>query len=82
MEGIFAFCMSELGGNMPYFHCNICHHEFEAISEKNPKCDWCGADSYILEEKTPLEKMCEGDTIKKLLKECVAYEYQKGNNNR
>jgi NAD-dependent SIR2 family protein deacetylase len=78
----------EKGGNMPYFHCNSCHHEFEGYPEKkgaectNPKCDWCGGDSYILEEKTPLEKMCEGDTIEKMLKELVAYEHQKGNNNR
>ena len=23
-----------------------------------PKCEWCGGDSYVLEEETPLEKMC------------------------
>ena len=50
---------------MPYYHCEKCHHEFEGFPEKkgaevtNPKCDWCGADSYIIEEKTPLEQMGE-----------------------
>ncbi len=44
---------------MPYYHCIECHHEFEAISENDPKCDWCGAESHILEDKTPLEKMCD-----------------------
>lgn len=44
---------------MPLFHCAKCHHEWEAIVEKdNPTCDWCGAHGYILEEETPLEKMC------------------------
>ena len=48
---------------MPYYHCNKCHHEFESFPEKrgaecvNPSCDWCGGDSYILEDETPLEKM-------------------------
>lgn len=40
---------------MPLLHCNECHHEWEATS-KGEKCDWCGADSYVLEEKTALEK--------------------------
>ena len=47
---------------MPYYHCRKCQHEFEAIpfDGKTLKCDWCGADKpRILEEKTPLEKMCE-----------------------
>ena len=46
---------------MPLYHCSCCHHEFERIPD-NPLtqlCDWCGAPSYILEEKTPLENMCE-----------------------
>jgi len=46
---------------MPYYHCDKCHHEFEHIpytkTEKAPKCDWCGADSSMIEEQTPLEKM-------------------------
>lgn len=44
---------------MPYYHCEKCHHEFENIGDKKPKCGWCGSNAYILEEKTPLEKMGE-----------------------
>lgn len=45
---------------MPYYHCTKCHHEFEyPNSVDNPNCDWCGAPSIILEEETPLEKMCK-----------------------
>jgi len=44
---------------MPYYHCRKCQHEFEAGKDKNLKCDWCGADKpIVLEEETPLEKMC------------------------
>lgn len=46
---------------MPYYHCRKCHHEFEHIPGKGEKiiCDWCGADRpHILEDQTPLEKMC------------------------
>ena len=47
---------------MPYYHCRKCQHEFETIPFEGEelKCDWCGADRpRILEEKTPLEKMCD-----------------------
>jgi len=45
---------------MPYWKCSSCHHEFESGKrEKVPLCDWCGAPAYILEEKTPLENMCD-----------------------
>jgi hypothetical protein len=44
-----------------------------------PKCDWCGGDTYVLEKKTPLEKMCEGDNIQKILEECVAISQQRKN---
>ena len=47
---------------MPYYHCRKCHHEFEAIPFDGVilKCGWCGADKpQILEDKTPLEKMCD-----------------------
>lgn len=48
---------------MPYYHCSKCHHEYEGYD--NQKCDWCGADNpKVLEEKTPLEKMC--DVIRKV----------------
>ena len=53
---------------MPYYHCSKCHHEFESIlvDEKTLKCNWCGADKpIVLEEKTPLEKMCSN--VPKLL---------------
>jgi hypothetical protein len=39
---------------MPLLHCTKCHHEWEGQSLE--KCDWCGADSYILAEQTDLEK--------------------------
>ena len=44
---------------MPYLGCKSCHHEWESGTGDyaRKKCDWCGGDSYILEEKTPLEKM-------------------------
>jgi len=42
-----------------YVHCNNCHHEWECTSEDERECDWCGGESYILEDKTPLEKMTE-----------------------
>ena len=45
-----------------------------SISLNNPLCNWCGSPSKILEDKTPLEKMCEDKTIKKLLGELVAYD--------
>ena len=70
---------------MPYYHCNDCHHEFEHIpldEKKMPKCDWCGADSYILEPKTPLEIACEPENMKKILGELCAYEWQKSCNTR
>ena len=47
---------------VPYYHCRRCQHEFEAIQREGIelKCDWCGADKpRILEEQTPLEKMCD-----------------------
>lgn len=47
---------------MPYLHCNKCHHEYEATNE-NEKCDWCGSDGYLLEEKTPMEKFMEAFSI-------------------
>ncbi len=75
---------------MPYYHCKECHHEFEAyasdgykvekdwsISVDNPKCDWCGALSTILEEKTPLEKICTDKNIRKLVKKLVAIKDKK-----
>ena len=41
---------------MPLWKCKACHHEWEGY---RPKCNWCGAEGYILEEKTPLEKALE-----------------------
>ena len=40
-----------------YVHCNECQHEWECTDEDGRKCDWCGGESYILEDETPLEKM-------------------------
>jgi len=42
---------------MPYLKCTKCHHELEG--RENNKCDWCGAETRILEEQTPLEKLCK-----------------------
>lgn len=70
---------------MPYYKCTQCHHEFERIPKykgATELCDWCGAPGYILEEKTPLERMCEPKNLKKILGDCVAYEYSKSINNR
>jgi hypothetical protein len=39
---------------MPLLHCKVCHHEWEG--RPHDKCDWCGSESFILEEQTPLEK--------------------------
>lgn len=48
---------------MPLLHCSNCHHEWESASF-NESCDWCGAVSYVLTKKNPLEKML--DRIKQL----------------
>jgi hypothetical protein len=40
---------------MPLLHCKKCHHEWEG--EFHSKCDWFGAESYILEELTDLEEL-------------------------
>lgn len=39
---------------MPIFHCKACHHEWEEYSES--VCDWCGADSEVLQEESELER--------------------------
>ena len=46
---------------MPYLGCKECHHELEGA--KGEKCDWCGGDTKVIEEETPLEKLCK-DTDK------------------
>jgi hypothetical protein len=40
---------------MPLLHCKKCHHEWEGKNDST--CDWCGAEGYILEEQTDLEKL-------------------------
>jgi len=42
---------------VPLLHCKKCHHEWEG--RENSKCDWCGGNSYILEEVTPFERSLE-----------------------
>lgn len=46
---------------MPLYKCCSCHHEFEDYPDNTGLmlCDWCGAPSIVLEEKTPLEIMVE-----------------------
>jgi formate dehydrogenase maturation protein FdhE len=41
---------------MPLFKCSKCHHEWEGTVNK---CDWCGSDGHILQEKTSLEMAIE-----------------------
>ena len=41
---------------MPIYHCTECDHEWEGC-KNHAKCDWCGADGYVLEEKAPIEKL-------------------------
>jgi len=58
---------------MPLLRCLgiDCQHEYESYDD-NPICDWCGSKSfYILQDKTPLEIMCEGDIIANILKGMV-----------
>jgi hypothetical protein len=51
---------------MPLLHCKKCHHEWEG--ESDSKCDWCGADGYILTEQTDLERFfADKDKWKKLI---------------
>ncbi len=50
-----------------YVHCNSCHHEWECTDEDGRKCDWCGGESYILEDETPLENI-EIDVLTSLAK--------------
>ena len=40
---------------MPLYHCKKCHHEWEA-PQVTEDCDWCGGESYILQQETPLEE--------------------------
>lgn len=55
---------------MPYYHCRKCMHEFEFYGDGVPVCDWCHtARPIVLEYKTPLEKLCEGDRLIKMLGE-------------
>jgi len=49
------------------FHCTECHHEWQSV-EAVSKCDWCGAEGYVLTENKEwdgfselLEKMDEGE---------------------
>lgn len=42
---------------MPLLHCKNCDHEWEG--RITSMCAWCGEKGYILEEKTPLEKLIE-----------------------
>lgn len=58
---------------MPYYGCSNCHHEFELGRSPDKSipivCDWCEAGNpIVLEEKTPLERMCQNpETVKQLL---------------
>lgn len=61
---------------MPYLGCTACHHELEG--DEGEKCDWCGEETRVLEERTPLEKLCEDpDKIIDILKEIIPYNEKK-----
>ena len=49
---------------MPHFKCTKCHHEWDDIKKETNICDWCGAQSNILEEQTPFELFIK-DTLEK-----------------
>ena len=36
-------------------HCTKCHHEWETFDNDKEKCDWCGAESYVLTTKKPYD---------------------------
>jgi hypothetical protein len=59
---------------MPLFHCTDCHHEWEGTDE-DYKCEWCGEPGRILEEKTPLEKMTEPETLRRLVDKVKKQSY-------
>lgn len=44
---------------MVIYHCSECHHEWQWVKEESPKdyekCDWCGAEGYILPESIYFE---------------------------
>lgn len=53
---------------MPYVHCSKCHHEWETSRRdfklEEEVCDWCGQKGAILlEDETPLEKLCSTLTL-------------------
>lgn len=54
---------------MPYYGCNSCHHEWEGSSLEDQKCSWCGNENIkVLEDKTPVEKLCsDSDSMIRLL---------------
>lgn len=52
---------------MPIKHCSKCHHEWEGHENI---CDWCGAEGYIIQKKSELEKFLEQD-LKVIIKEVI-----------
>jgi hypothetical protein len=57
---------------MPLYHCESCHHEFEHGRVLRVKCDWCGADGYLIQQQTAFEKFLSSDwqkTVKELVDE-------------
>ena len=50
---------------MPLLHCLQCHHEWEG--GRYSKCDWCGVNGYVIEEKTPMERVF-GENIRDAVK--------------
>jgi hypothetical protein len=51
---------------MPVIHCKKCHHEWEG--KFHSKCDWCGAESYVLEEQSDLENLLyDKDKLRELV---------------
>jgi hypothetical protein len=52
---------------MPILHCKECHHEWEGSADS--KCDWCGAGSTILRDRSELEQMLSGREYRKWIKD-------------
>lgn len=54
--------------DMPLRKCVSCHHEWEAGKDTQLKCDWCGDESKIIAEQTPLEKMLASRFFERIFK--------------
>ena len=64
---------------MPLYHCSKCHHEWEAVSWTI--CAWCGADGYVIQEKTDFDLWIEDhESRERLMKELEGIAKRRTNN--